>query len=183
MASQLNSIPISVGVRKVENVKLPAYGKYYIEVLNNRTISTRALLEHIMSHGLGYPRAIVQGVLTQVAECLTELLLQGQPVKLDGFGTFKLHADTANGGILPAVAEAAGFNALDYLDGLKLIVIPDNTDLDKLTSKANLAKATVVMEGKITRESAGTTASGKPKFAKVVTPMAVATQPDEEPEP
>ena len=60
MASQLNSIPISVGVRKVEAVQSPAYGKYYIEVLNNRTISTRALLEHIMSHGLGFPRAIVQ---------------------------------------------------------------------------------------------------------------------------
>ena len=33
MASQLNSIPISVGVRKVESVKSPAYGKYYVEVL------------------------------------------------------------------------------------------------------------------------------------------------------
>ena len=71
-----------------------------------------------MSHGLGFPRSIVQGVLTQLSECLTELLLQGQPVKLDGFGTFKLTADTVEGGIAPAVAEASGFNPVDYLDGL-----------------------------------------------------------------
>ena len=178
-----NAIAIKVGVRKMESVKSPGYGKYYVEVLNNETITTRALLEHIMSHGLGYPRSIVQGVLTQIAECLTELILQGQPVKLDGFGTFKLTADTVQGGIQPAVAEAAGFNPVDYLDGLHLVVIPDNTELDKLTSKANLAKATISMQGKITRESAGTTSTGKPKYAKVVTPMAVATQPDPEPEP
>ena len=48
--SQLNAIPIRVGVRKQDSVKSPGYGKYYVEVLNNRTISTRALLEHIMSH-------------------------------------------------------------------------------------------------------------------------------------
>lgn len=48
--SQLNAIPIRVGVRKQNSVKSPGYGKYYVEVLNNRTISTRALLEHIMSH-------------------------------------------------------------------------------------------------------------------------------------
>ena len=176
--AQLNQIPIKVGFRKNTNSKSLAFGKWYVEVLNNEAISTRALLDHIMSHGLGIPRSIVQAVLTQVAECLTELMLQGQPVKLDGFGTFKFSASSRG-----ATTLTSGMNPRDYLKGLGLVVIPDNTELDKLTSKANLAKATISMQGKITRESAGTTATGKPKYAKVVTPMAVATQPDPEPEP
>ena len=76
----VNQIPISVAVRKNTNTKSPAYGKYYPVVLNDKTITTRALLEHIMSHGLGIPRSIVQAVLIQISECLSELLLQGHSV-------------------------------------------------------------------------------------------------------
>ena len=152
----VNQIPISVAVRKNTNTKSPAYGKYYPVVLNDKTITTRALLEHIMSHGLGIPRSIVQAVLIQISECLTELLLQGQPVKLDGFGTFKLSAHvTDDGGWTYAQLKEAGFNVRDRIKGLKLVVIPDNTELDKLTSTANLAKASLTMEGVIVKDATG----------------------------
>ena len=51
----INKIPVKISLRKNENAKSPAYGKYYPVVENEETISTRALLEHIMSHGLGFP--------------------------------------------------------------------------------------------------------------------------------
>lgn len=101
-----------------------------------------------MSHGLGYPRSVVQGVLTQVAECLTELILQGQPVKLDGFGTFKLSAKSAGG--LEDPLDRGKYR--DSIAGLRLVVIPDNTDLDKLTSSANLAKASLNFVGVVKSE-------------------------------
>ena len=44
-----NTIAIRVGVRKQESVKSPGYGKYYVEVLNNETISTRALTPHLVA--------------------------------------------------------------------------------------------------------------------------------------
>lgn len=178
-----NQIAIRMGMKKNTNTKSPAYGKYYAEVINNETLSTRGLLEHIMSHGLGYPRSIVQGVLAQIAECLTELILQGQPVKLDGFGTFKLYAKAgapaghANGATLNDMKE--NFQVSDWVDGLRLVVIPDNTELDKLTSTANLDRAALTLEGVIVQEDAS--ADGDQK--RVVKPLSVYVYEQENPEP
>lgn len=179
--TQLNQIPIRVGLRKNTNSKSLAFGKYYYEVLNNKTISTRALLNHIMSHGLGIPRSIVQAVLTQVAECLTELMLQGQPVKLDGFGTFQFHAMTRRP--IGSDEALAGANPRDGMKGLRLVVIPDNTELDKLTSKSNLEKAAISLEGVIEKKDAGETATGNAKTQMVITPIDVYLQSKVEPEP
>lgn len=172
-----------MGMRKNNNTKSPAYGKYYAEVINNETLSTRGLLEHIMSHGLGYPRSIVQGVLAQIAECLTELILQGQPVKLDGFGTFKLYAKAGapaghtNGATLNDMKN--NFQVADWVDGLRLVVIPDNTELDKLTSTSNLDRASLTLEGVIVQEAAS--ADGDKN--RVVKPLNVYVYEQENPEP
>lgn len=178
-----NQIAIRMGMKQNKNTKSPSYGKYFAEVLNNETLSTRGLLEHIMSHGLGYPRSIVQGVLAQIAECLTELMLQGQPVKLDGFGTFKLYAKaghpsgkSGNGAIEADLKN--NFKVSDWVDGLRLVVIPDNTELDKLTSTANLERASLTMEGIITKEDAINEGSGR-----VITPLNVWLEQQENPEP
>ena len=149
--AQRNQIAIKVALRQNRNTKSAAYGKYYAEVQNNETLSTRGLLEHIMSHGLGYPRSIVQGVLAQLAECLTELILQGQPVKLDGFGTFKLEVKTAEGvGGWTASEVVPGMDLRSKIAGLRLVVIPDGTELDKLTSTANLERASLENLGVMT---------------------------------
>lgn len=157
-----NQIQIRLGMRKNLNTKSAAYGKYYPEVIHPEALTTRGLLEHIMSHGLGYPRAIVQGVLTQLSECLVELMIQGQPVKLDGFGTFKLNA-IADGAMVPEDLEGMHqpLDARSMVRGLKLVVIPDNSELDKLTSTANLDKASLtidsVLESKTRTNSKGKT--------------------------
>lgn len=181
----INKIPVKISLRKNENAKSPAYGKFYPVVENEETISTRALLEHIMSHGLGYPRSVVQGVLTQVAECLTELLLQGQPVKLDGFGTFKLSAisDQVNG--VGGIAQLTpGLDVRPYIKGLRLVVIPDNTDLDKLTSASNLSKAAITLVGVVEKADAGQTSTGNAKTERIITPLDVYIEKNTpEPEP
>lgn len=177
-----NQIAIRLGMKKNKNTKSPAYGKYYAEVLNNETLSTRGLLEHIMSHGLGYPRAIVQGVLAQIAECLTELMLQGQPVKLDGFGTFKLYAIAgAPAGHKNGATDndlKGDFRVSDWVSGLRLVVIPDNTELDKLTSTANLDRASLTLDGIITKEDAINEGTGR-----VITPLNVWKEQQAHPNP
>ena len=144
----LNQIPIKTAVRKNTNTKSAGYGKYYVEVMNNEPISTRALLDHIMKHGLGVPRSIVSAVLIQVAECLTEFMQQGQPVKLDGFGTFKFSAINAEGWSEQDLKDGK-FNVRAKLKGIRLVVIPDNSELDKLTSTSNLEKVTLQNQGVI----------------------------------
>lgn len=165
--AQRNQIAIKVALRQNRNTKSAAYGKYYAEVQNNETLSTRGLLEHIMSHGLGYPRSIVQGVLAQLAECLTELILQGQPVKLDGFGTFKLEVKTSGEGGWPASEVKPGMDIRSRIAGLHLVVIPDGTELDKLTSTANLERASIQNLGVVTWLDSGKVDSeGNPLAAK-----------------
>ena len=175
-----NQIAIRMGVRKNLNTKSPSYGKWYPEVINAETLSTRGLLEHIMSHGLGYPRSIVQGVLAQIAECLTELILQGQPVKLDGFGTFKLECKSKNGGITTLTS---GLDVRPYIDGLRLVVIPDGTDLDKLTSTANLDRAAITLDGVLESENIGQTSGGKSKTATKLTALDVYLYEQSQPNP
>ena len=74
-------------------------------------------------------------VLGQVVECMSELLSQGQPVKLDGLGTFSPSVDGQKQGkndIESAVA--AGADAM--INGIKINFSPENTKGEKLTSRA-----------------------------------------------
>lgn len=149
----VNDVQIRLAFKKNNNAESTAYGKYYAEVINAEPLSTAGLCEHIMSHGLGVPKSIVLAVLNQVSECLVELILTGQPVKLDGFGTFKLMARARRkaltaGGIKGGVANPSVVtNAREVVEGLKLTVIPDNAQFVKLTSRENMAKASMTLAG------------------------------------
>ena len=66
---------------------------------------------------------------------MSELLAQGQPVKLDGLGTFSPSVDGQKQGkndIESAVA--AGADAM--INGIKINFVPENTKGEKLTSRA-----------------------------------------------
>lgn len=148
----VNDVQIKLAFKKNANAESTAFGKYYLEVMNAEPLSTAGLCEHIMSHGLGVPKSVVLAVLNQVSECLTELILTGQPVKLDGFGTFKLTARSrtkANkNGLRGGVANPSVVtDARQVIEGLKLTVIPDNTQFVKLTSRENMAKASMTIAG------------------------------------
>ena len=66
-----NQIAIKVGLKQNRNTKSAAYGKYYAEVQNNETLSTRGLLEHIMSHGLGVIKDLPNGKVDSQGNELT----------------------------------------------------------------------------------------------------------------
>ena len=74
-------------------------------------------------------------VLGQVVECMSELLSQGQPVKLDGLGTFSPAVDgQGNGKNDMETAVAVGPDAM--INGIKINFVPENTKGEKLTSRA-----------------------------------------------
>ena len=74
-------------------------------------------------------------VLGQVVECMSELLSQGQPVKLDGLGTFSPSVDgQGNGKNDMETAVAVGPDAM--INGIKINFVPENTKGEKLTSRA-----------------------------------------------
>ena len=76
-------------LRQNNNDKMPqSYGKWYAEMKHGETLNTRKLANHISEHGSIYTSDVVLGVLEKFRKCITEMLLEGKKVKLDGLGTF-----------------------------------------------------------------------------------------------
>ncbi len=78
-----------INIRKNTNANNPGYGKYYPKAVEKQTISLRGLCNHMAEHNSIYGRDIIQGVLMKMSSCISELLSQGNPIKIDGLGTFK----------------------------------------------------------------------------------------------
>ena len=75
-------------LRKVTNPTSRVVNRWFAWVDNQGTLSTRALANHMIEHGMVANRAEVLAMLSKLAECITELVAQGYGVKLDGIGIF-----------------------------------------------------------------------------------------------
>lgn len=133
---------LSVSLRRQYSPKSLGYGKYYPRVTQREALSQRGFIQHLMDHGLAYPRHIVEGVIGQLTACLPELMLQGVSVKLDGLGVFIPYV-SGEGSEMPD----AEYNANDHIKGIHMRFLPDNTKLDKLTSKALKEKSSIQLAG------------------------------------
>ena len=173
--AQVNQMQIELVSRQNKNSKSLAFGKYYLEVRNKEPLSTRGLIDHIMSHGLGFTRPVIEACLTQISQCLVELLVQGQPVKLDGFGTFKLNAFGRGATEAQVIDEENAYNVMEYIKGLKLVVIPEGCEEDNLTSRANLHKVSINYTGIVESVEIGETAKGNARKATAFTPLKIWT--------
>ena len=131
----VNSIELRVNLRANTNEKSDQFGRLYAELQRNRTLSLRGLAKHISDHGSIYTIDIVYGVLAKLCQCIPELLAQGQPVKLDGLGTFYPTAKNEHGG-LESVEAAKNLTPEQAVEGVRVRFLPDGTKLDDMTSKA-----------------------------------------------
>ena len=124
---------LQVNVRKDANTASRTYGMYFGEVEYKGLLSTRALAEHIASHGSGWTRDIVEGILKQLQICIPEKVCQGSGVELQGIGIFYPTAKGVKGG----VEGPQGFNNVSEIcDGIRIRFTPELKKLDALTSKA-----------------------------------------------
>ena len=94
-------------------------------------------------------------VLGQVVDCLKELLTQGQPVKLDGFGT--------------EIGQAIEAGPDAMINGIKINFNPENSKGEKLTSRA-LKQDCIFTFGYLV-ESEVRTVGGKQKRFQKKTPL------------
>lgn len=63
--------------------------KAYAKAQVSEVMSFRSFVQHIADHG-GHKRGTVKGVLSDMCECLGEMLLEGKKVQLDELGDFWL---------------------------------------------------------------------------------------------
>ena len=123
-----------VVLRQNRNTYSNAYGKFYAERAQVKTISLRGLCEHMAGHQSIYSRDVIEGVITKMTSCLTELLAEGNPIKLDGLGTFEPVIETVKGGITEADLKAGKYNPLALVKGVHIRFLPEGSENDKITS-------------------------------------------------
>ena len=125
-----------INLRKNDNSAMTgAYGKYYPKAVEKKTISLRGLCNHMAEHNSIYGRDVIGGVLTKMSNCIIELLSQGNPVKIDGLGTFVPTVESIRQGITKPDILAGKWNASTYVKAIHIRFRPEGNSDDDITSR------------------------------------------------
>ena len=134
MASEVIAFPVNL--RRNNNQYNNGYGKYYPEADTKEPLNLKGFAKHLSEHGrlVDYPMAVL--VLQNIVTCLKEMVTQGQPVKLDGFGTFSPSIESDGSKCKGSVEEAMAVGLDNLIAGVHLRFSPENAKGEKLTSRA-----------------------------------------------
>ena len=163
-----------INLRQNKNDDSTAYGKFFAEVDSKEPLNLKGFAKHMTGHGKIADYQMCVLVLGQVVECMTELLSQGQPVKLDGLGTFSPSVDGQKQG-KNSIAKAVEAGADAMINGIKINFTPENIKGVKLTSRA--FKEQCVFEFGYLVESEVRTVGGKEKRYQKKTPLSYVLAP------
>ena len=169
-----SEISMVINLRQNKNDDSTAYGKYFAEVDSKEPLNLKGLAKHMTEHGKISSEEMCNLVLGEMVKCLVHLLREGQPVKLDGFGTFSPSVDgQGNGKNELEQAVAAGPEAL--INGIRINFNPENSKGEKLTSRA--MKDECVFTFGYLVESEKRTVNGKVRRVQKKTPISYLTAP------
>ena len=130
-----NNIPFPVNLRQNQNSYSNAYGKYYAEPDTKEPLNLKGFAKHISDHGKLVTYDLAQLVLANIVSCLKELVTQGQPVKLDGFGTFTPTIENDGEKAKTTVEATLDMGIDELVSGIHLRFIPENSKGEQLTSR------------------------------------------------
>ena len=170
MATQ--KIAMGINLRQNKIIGSSAYGKYYPEVDTQKTLSLRGFAKHMTDHGSLYGRAIVEGVLMQITECLPELVAQGVPVQLGNLGTFYPTAEVAKDAAVIDIPQMDGLNPNDIVKAIHIRFLPDATKLDNLCGPKFKDACTLELRNIIDTQKV--MVNGKQKVVTTLKPIATA---------
>ena len=146
-------------LQKIKITSHKCYGKWFAKNVVEETINLDDLAEHMSNHNSPYSKGVIKGLLTDMIQCIKELLLEGKNVKIDDLAIFslgiknKLMADTEE-----------EFTVSKNIEGVKLKARATGELMSKsLNLEATLKKATFI-NGKLTTDpstnSGGSTTTG-----------------------
>ena len=169
-----NVITFLVNLRKNKNTASKTYGQYYPEAEPKEPLSLKGFARHLAEHGKLATYEMLVLVLQNVVSCMKELNAQGQPVKLDGLGTFYPSVDGQKQG-KNSLTKAVEASADAMINGIKINFTPENIKGEKLTSRA--FKEQCVFEFGYVVESEVRTVDGKERRVQKKTPISYLTAP------
>ena len=129
------NIAFLVNLRKNLVPESDMYGRYYPEAESKETLTTKGFAKHVSEHGgtlVTYE--FMQLVMAAIVKCLKEMMSQGQPVKLDGLGTFRPTVTSVKSGAA-SIEEALRMGVNNLVEGVNFVFIPENAQGEELTSK------------------------------------------------
>ena len=123
--------------------------RWYARTTPDKVVDFNALVEHMGEHNIAYSRGVISGVLTDMLDCVKELVLDGKSVRLGDLGLFSVGLTT------DGAATAAEWKT-SMVKGVRLLV--RNT---KTWSNAELRKLCSLSEqGEYVRPDAPATGGG-----------------------
>ena len=127
-------------LQQIKITSSKAYGKWYAKNVVEETIDLDGLSEHMSHHNSPYSKGVIKGLLTDMIQCIKELLLQGKNVKIDDLAIFSLGIKNK----LAAVTEE-DFTVSKNIEGVKLKARATGELMSKsLNLDATLKKATFI---------------------------------------
>jgi len=127
-------------LRKNKNTASAAFGKFFAYPVIEETVTLDGLAEHMSDHNTPFSKGVIKGTLTDMVECIKELLLQGKNVKIDDLAIFSL--GIKNRGGAPSEEE---FSVMSHIKGVKLRARATGELVTKsLNLTASLKKASAV---------------------------------------
>ena len=163
-----------INLRQNKNDESSAYGKFFAEVDSKEPLNLKGLAAHMAEHNKVSTYEMIELVLGEMVKCMVHLLKEGQPVKLDGFGTFSPSVDGQGLG-KASVEEAVAAGAENLINGIKIVFVPENTKGEKLTSRA-LKEDCIFTFGYLV-ESVKRTVNGKERRFQNKTPLSYVLAP------
>ena len=128
------NIAFLVNLRKNTAVGTDREGRYYPEAESKEALTTKGFAKHVAEHGGLVTYEFMQLVLASIVKCLKEMMSQGQPVKLDGLGTFRPTVTSVKQGAA-SIEEALRMGVNNMVVGVNFVFIPENAQGEEITSK------------------------------------------------
>jgi nucleoid DNA-binding protein len=129
------NIAFLVNLRKNTQEGSPMEGRYYPEAESKETLSMKGFAKHVSEHGgTLVTLEFMQLVLAAIVKCLKEMMSHGQPVKLDGLGTFRPTVTSVKNGAA-TIEDALRMGVNNMVAGVNFVFIPENAQGEEITSK------------------------------------------------
>ena len=142
-------------LKQIKIVSSKAFGKWFAKNVVEETIDLDGLAEHMSNHNSPYSKGVIKGLLTDMINCIKELLLEGKNVKIDDLAIFSL-------GIKNKVAADSeeDFSVAKNVEGVKLKARATGELMSKsLNLEATLKRAQFI-NGTLTTSTTGDDAQG-----------------------
>ena len=129
------NIAFLVNLRKNTQEGSPMEGRYYPEAESKETLSMKGFAKHVSEHGgTLVTLEFMQLVMAAIVKCLKEMMSHGQPVMLDGLGTFRPTVTSVKNGAA-TIEDALRMGVNNMVAGVNFVFIPENAQGEEITSK------------------------------------------------